>query len=91
MAQPRQCLAPAHLHFSLFGQAFTQRLVTQMYFPGDPLFFQDPIFNAIRDERVRKRLIASYDHSATAPEWATGYRFDIVLDGAAATPFEERP
>ncbi|WP_239062535.1 protocatechuate 3,4-dioxygenase subunit beta [Streptomyces sp. SID13031] len=81
---------PAHLHFSLFGQAFTQRLVTQMYFPGDPLFFQDPIFNSIRDERARKRLIASYDHSATSPEWATGYRFDIVLDGAAATPFEER-
>jgi protocatechuate 3,4-dioxygenase beta subunit len=79
---------PAHLHFSLFGQAFTQRLVTQMYFPGDPLFYQDPIFNSIRDERVRKRLIASYDHTATRSEWATGYRFDIVLDGAAATPFE---
>jgi protocatechuate 3,4-dioxygenase beta subunit len=81
---------PAHLHFSLFGRAFTQRLVTQMYFPGDPLFFQDPIFNSIRDERVRKRLIASYDHSATSAEWATGYRFDIVLDGAEATPFEGR-
>ncbi|WP_343978322.1 protocatechuate 3,4-dioxygenase subunit beta [Kribbella koreensis] len=79
---------PAHLHFSLFGQAFTQRLVTQMYFPGDPLFFQDPIFNSIRDEAARKRLIATYDHSATMQEWATGYRFDIVLDGATATPFE---
>jgi protocatechuate 3,4-dioxygenase beta subunit len=76
---------PAHLHFSLFGRAFTQRLVTQMYFPGDPLFFQDPIFNAVRDERARQRLIASYDHGATLAEWATGYRFDIVLGG---TPFE---
>ena len=80
---------PAHIHFSLFGRAFTQRLVTQMYFPGDPLFFQDPIFNAVRDERARKRLISTYDHSATTPEWATGYRFDIVLGGAEATPLED--
>ena len=79
---------PAHIHFSLFGRAFTQRLVTQMYFPGDPLFFQDPIYNTIRDERARKRLISSYDHSVSAPEWATGYRFDIVLGGAEATPLE---
>jgi protocatechuate 3,4-dioxygenase, beta subunit len=79
----------AHIHFSLFGRAFTQRLVTQMYFPGDPLFFQDPIFNAIRDERARKRLISSYDHAVTTPEWATGYRFDIVLGGAEATPLED--
>jgi protocatechuate 3,4-dioxygenase beta subunit len=78
---------PAHLHFSLFGRAFTQRLVTQMYFPGDPLFFQDPIFNSVRDERARQRLIASYDHGATLAEWATGYRFDVVL---GATPFEEQ-
>lgn len=80
---------PAHLHFSLFGRAFTQRLVTQMYFPGDPLFFQDPIFNSIRDERARQRLVSSYDHSTTVEEWATGYRFDIVLAGAAATPMED--
>jgi len=60
-----------------------------MYFPGDPLFFQDPIYNSIRDERVRKRLVSAYDHSATVQEWATGYRFDIVLDGADATPFED--
>jgi protocatechuate 3,4-dioxygenase beta subunit len=80
---------PAHIHFSLFGRAFTQRLVTQMYFPGDPLFFQDPIFNGVRDEAARKRLISSYDHSATRPEWALGYRFDIVLGGAARTPMEE--
>jgi protocatechuate 3,4-dioxygenase, beta subunit len=80
---------PAHIHFSLFGRAFTQRLVTQMYFPGDPLFYQDPIFNSVRDERARQRLVSSYDHSATVEEWATGYRFDIVLGGAEATPLEE--
>ena len=80
---------PAHIHFSLFGRAFTQRLVTQMYFPGDPLFFQDPIYNGVRDERARKRMISTYDHAVTVPEWATGYRFDIVLSGAEATPFEE--
>jgi protocatechuate 3,4-dioxygenase beta subunit len=79
---------PAHIHLSLFGRAFTQRLVTQMYFPGDPLFFQDPIYHSVRDERARKRLVSSYDHAVTAPEWATGYRFDIVLGGAEATPFE---
>ena len=79
---------PAHLHFSLFGRAFTQRLVTQMYFPGDPLFYQDPIFNAVRDERARQRMVSVYDHSATMQEWATGYRFDIVLGGAEATPLE---
>jgi protocatechuate 3,4-dioxygenase beta subunit len=80
---------PAHIHFSLFGRAFTQRLVTQMYFPGDPLFFQDPIYNSVRDERARKRLVSAYDHSATTSEWATGYRFDIVLDGSDATPLED--
>jgi protocatechuate 3,4-dioxygenase, beta subunit len=80
---------PAHLHFSLFGRAFNQRLVTQMYFPGDPLFFQDPIFNSVRDEKARQRLISSYDHTATEAEWATGYRFDIVVGGSAATPMED--
>ncbi len=80
---------PAHIHFSLFGRAFTQRLVTQMYFPGDPLFFQDPIFNGVRDEAARKRMISHYDHAVTSPAWATGYRFDIVLGGAAQTPMEE--
>jgi protocatechuate 3,4-dioxygenase, beta subunit len=79
---------PAHIHFSLFGRAFTQRLVTQMYFPGDPLFYQDPIFNGVRDEAARKRMISVYDHATTVEEWATGYRFDIVLGGAAATPLE---
>jgi len=85
----RNAWRPAHIHFSLFGRAFTQRLVTQMYFPGDPLFFQDPIFNGVRDEAARKRMISSYDHATTVEEWATGYRFDIVLGGAAATPSED--
>jgi protocatechuate 3,4-dioxygenase beta subunit len=80
---------PAHIHFSLFGRAFTQRLVTQMYFPGDPLFYQDPIFNGVRDERARKRMVSSYDHAATTAEWATGYRFDLVVGGAEATPAED--
>jgi protocatechuate 3,4-dioxygenase beta subunit len=84
----RNAWRPAHIHFSLFGRAFTQRLVTQMYFPGDPLFYQDPIFNAVRDEAARKRMISTYDHATTVEEWATGYRFDIVVGGAAATPTE---
>lgn len=80
---------PSHIHFSLFGRAFTQRLVTQMYFPDDPLFFQDPIFNAVRDEKVRNRMISTYDHSITEPEWALGFSFDIVLRGPDKTFFEE--
>jgi protocatechuate 3,4-dioxygenase, beta subunit len=82
---------PAHIHFSLFGRAFAQRLVTQMYFPDDPLFFQDPIFNAVPDERARLRLVAGYDHGASIEQWALGYRFDIVLRGREATPFEPDP
>lgn len=80
---------PAHIHFSLFGRAFTQRLVTQMYFPDDPLFFQDPIFNAVRDPKARERMISRYDHAATTPEWALGFEFDIVLRGRESTPFED--
>jgi protocatechuate 3,4-dioxygenase beta subunit len=72
----------------LFGRAFTQRLITQMYFPGDPLFFQDPIFNSVTDERARQRLISRYDHSATTDHWALGFEFDIVLRGPSSTPFE---
>jgi protocatechuate 3,4-dioxygenase, beta subunit len=79
---------PAHIHFSLFGRTFSERLVTQMYFPGDPLFFQDPIYNSVRDPGARRRMVSAYDHTATRPEWATGYRFDIVLGGSAATPLE---
>jgi protocatechuate 3,4-dioxygenase, beta subunit len=80
---------PSHIHFSLFGRAFTERLVTQMYFPGDPLFAYDPIFQSIRDERARERLVSSFDLSLTEPEWALGYRFDIVLGGRDATPPED--
>ncbi len=79
----------AHIHFSLFGRAFVQRLVTQMYFPGEQLFFQDPIYNAVRDERAREAMIARFDLSETVPEWALAYRFDIVLTGRAATPRDE--
>ena len=80
---------PAHIHFSLFGRAFVTRLVTQMYFPGDPLFGQDPIFQSVRDPKARERLICEFDLSTTAPQWALGYRFDIVLRGRNATPMEE--
>ncbi|MPY95723.1 MAG: protocatechuate 3,4-dioxygenase subunit beta [Acidimicrobiia bacterium] len=80
---------PAHIHFSLFGQAFAQRLVTQMYFPDDPLFSQDPIFNAVPDPVARQRLVADYDHDLTEAEWALGFRFDLVLRGRARTPFED--
>jgi protocatechuate 3,4-dioxygenase, beta subunit len=79
---------PAHIHFSLFGPSFLSRLATQMYFPGDPLFPFDPIFNAIPDERARNRLISQFDLETTVPEWALGYRFDIILRGREATPFE---
>ena len=78
---------PAHVHFSLFGCSFVQRLVTQMYFPDDPLLALDPIYQAV-PEHARERLVSRYDHDVTRPEWALGYRFDIVLRGAAATPFE---
>ncbi len=78
---------PAHIHFSLFGPTWASRLITQMYFPDDPLFFQDPIFNSVPAE-ARGRLIAAYDHNVSEPEWALGWRWDIVLDGPAATPFE---
>lgn len=81
---------PAHIHFSLFGRAFTQRLVTQMYFQGDPLFYQDPIFNSIPDPKARERLIARFDLGLTEPEWALGYEWDIVLRGRAATVFEQQ-
>ncbi|HUI73197.1 MAG TPA: protocatechuate 3,4-dioxygenase subunit beta [Spirochaetia bacterium] len=79
---------PAHIHFSVFGPTMLSRLVTQMYFPGDPLHQLDPIMSSIPTEAARKRLIAEYDHTVTEPEWALGYRWDIVLRGSAGTPFE---
>jgi protocatechuate 3,4-dioxygenase, beta subunit len=80
---------PAHIHFSLFGSAFTQRLITQMYFPGDPLFVYDPILQSVTDPAARSRLVAAYEHGLSVPEWSLGYRWDIVLDGPAATWIEE--
>lgn len=79
---------PAHIHFSLFGASFLSRLVTQMYFPGDPLFPYDPIFNAVADAKARERMVSRFDIDTTKPAWALGYIFDIVLRGRAATPFE---
>lgn len=78
---------PAHIHFSVFGRAFTERLVTQMYFPDDPLFAYDPIYNSV-PEFARDRLVAGFDLSATVEAWALGFRFDLVLSGSAATPME---
>jgi protocatechuate 3,4-dioxygenase beta subunit len=81
---------PAHIHFSLFGNSFLTRLVTQMYFPGDPLLPYDPIIQTIPDERARQRLVSTFDLALTEPEWALGFRFDIVLRGRDATPMEGR-
>jgi protocatechuate 3,4-dioxygenase beta subunit len=80
---------PQHIHFSLFGPSFMTRLVTQMYFPGDPLLPLDPIFNCIDDPQARDTMIASLDLERAVPEWALGYRFDIVLRGRNATPMEK--
>ncbi len=79
---------PAHIHFSLFGTCFLSRLVTQMYFPGDPLLPHDPIFNSIPDGRARDRLIAGFSMDLTEPEWALGFTFDLVLRGPGSTPTE---
>jgi protocatechuate 3,4-dioxygenase beta subunit len=79
---------PAHIHFSVFGRAFTERLVTQMYFPGDPLLAHDPIARSIRDEQARRRLVSSFELDLTEESWALGYRFDIVVGGHLGTPFE---
>ena len=79
---------PAHIHLSVFGSSFRSRLITQMYFPGDPLFEHDPIFQSVRDPEARKRLISTFDLATTEPEWALGYSFDVVLEGRGATPFE---
>ncbi len=76
---------PAHIHFSLFGTEFTQRIVTQMYFPGDQLFPLDPIYQSIVDQDARDRLVATYNHEQTNPEWALAYNWDIVLTGAKRT------
>ncbi len=78
----------AHIHFSVFGPAFATRLVTQMYFPGDPLMPFDPIFNCTADEKARNRLVSIFDWETTIPVQALGYRFDIILSGREATPLD---
>jgi protocatechuate 3,4-dioxygenase beta subunit len=82
---------PAHIHFSVFGRTFAERLVTQMYFPGDPLLEFDPIFQAVRDPRARARLVSCFDWATTEPEVALGYRFDVVVGGHLATPADRAP
>ncbi len=79
---------PAHLHFSLFGAGLLSRLVTQMYFPGDQLLSLDPIFMSTPDAAARERLLSRFDPDSTVEGFALGYRFDIVLRGLRATPFE---
>ncbi|HEX4790697.1 MAG TPA: protocatechuate 3,4-dioxygenase subunit beta, partial [Actinospica sp.] len=81
---------PEHIHFSLFGPAFATRLVTQMYFPGDPLFAYDPIFQSVVDPAAQQRLMATYEHERSVSEFSLGFRFDIVLDGPGATHFEDQ-
>jgi protocatechuate 3,4-dioxygenase beta subunit len=80
---------PAHIHFSLLGRSFEQRLVTQMFFPGDPLFPHDPIFNSVRDPEVRERMISRFSMDSSQDNWALAFEFDIVLGGRCATPIEE--
>ena len=80
---------PAHIHFSVFGHSFLSRLVTQMYFPGDPLFPYDPIYNSVSDEKARERMVSTFDLENTVPEWALCFRFDIVLRGRNQTPMEK--
>jgi protocatechuate 3,4-dioxygenase, beta subunit len=79
---------PQHIHFSVFGPGFVARLITQMYFPGDPLLALDPIFNSVADEAARNSMVSTYDPGLSEAEFALGYRFDIVLRGRAATPLE---
>lgn len=79
---------PMHIHFGLHGAGVAQRLITQMYFPGDPLLDFDAIFQGSGDHDAKLRLVATLDPSVGRDDWALGYRFDIVLRGRAATPFE---
>ncbi|MFQ5973452.1 MAG: protocatechuate 3,4-dioxygenase subunit beta [Alphaproteobacteria bacterium] len=80
---------PAHIHYSLFGPSYLTRLVTQMYFPGDPLLPLDPILKGVPDPAARGRLISQFSMEATEPGWALGYVFDFVLRGPKATPMED--
>ena len=82
---------PAHIHFSVFGSGFAQRLITQMYFEGDPLIWLCPIIDSIPSREAVETLIAPLDMEATVPMDARAYRFDIVLRGREATMFENQP
>ena len=88
-ANHRNAWRPAHVHFSVFGTSFTERLVTQMYFPGDPLLALDPMYQAVRDRRAAELLIATFDLATTVEHWALGYVFNIVLGGRRPTPGDE--
>ncbi|MGH2587532.1 MAG: protocatechuate 3,4-dioxygenase subunit beta [Dehalococcoidia bacterium] len=79
---------PAHIHFSVFGPSSLSRLITQMYFPDDPLHQIDPVMQSVPTNSARDGLIAAYAHDVTEQEWALGYCWDIVLRGPHATPFE---
>ena len=79
---------PNHIHFSIFGPGFATRLITQMYFPGDPLLALDPIFNSISDPPARQRMVATFDILTTQPNYALGYQFDIILRGRDSTPLD---
>ncbi len=81
---------PAHIHFSLFGPAVATRLVSQMYFPGDPMLEFDPIFNCTADEKARQRLVSALDWETTTPQETIGFKFDLVLRGRDATPIEPK-
>ncbi len=81
---------PSHIHFSLFGSGFVQRLITQMYFEGDPLIPHDSILGTIPDPAARTRLVAALDLASTVPLDAIAYRWDIVLRGRRSTVFENR-
>ena len=86
----RNAWRPAHIHFSLFGRCFTERLVTQMYFPGDPLLALDPMYQSVRDRGAAESLVGRFDLASTVEQWALGYVFDIVLGGRRPTPVEDR-
>lgn len=82
---------PAHIHLSVFGMSFAQRLITQMYFEGDPLIAKCPIVKSIPDQRAIGQLVAALDLNATIPLDSIAYKFDIVLRGHRSTFFENRP
>ena len=89
MAQPSQRVAAGTRPLLSVLDAFAQRLVTQMYFPGDPLLPLDPIFNSVPDPEARRRLIARWSLELTQPEWSLGYEWDIVVAGRDATPLHD--